>query len=77
VKVRAGASGAHALRQAIDAPDFDATAHLAKPHVNGARDRQWVLAAAWVLPKQWVAGSNPVSRSKEHHPGVFGLYRNY
>ena len=64
MRAQAGLGGAHELRQAIDATDFDATAHPTKPHVNGGRDRQVVWVAAWVLPKQWVAGSNPVSRSK-------------
>ena len=64
MKASMGTNSAHTRHQAIDATDFDATAHPTKPHVNGARDRQGVWADAWVLPKQWVAGSNPVSRSK-------------
>ena len=79
MRARAGLGGAHAMRQAIDATDFDATARSTKPHVNGARDRQVVWVAAWVLPKQWVAGSNPVSRSNGSRPSLepfFGILQS-
>ena len=63
MKASTGPSGARARRQAIDATDFDATARPTKPHVNRIRGKLTVWSVLALLPKQWVAGSNPVSRS--------------
>ena len=63
-----GPSDAHASRQAIDAANFDAKAGPAKPHVNHIRGKLVVLGMLVLLPKQWVAGSNPVSRSALQEP---------
>jgi hypothetical protein len=63
VEASTGTNSAYARRQAIDATDFDATTWTAKPHVNRIRDKLAVWDVLVLLPKQWVAGSNPVSRS--------------
>ena len=64
MKASMGTNSAHTRHQAIDATDFDATARTTKPHVNDIRGKRVVWGVLEVLPKQWVAGSNPVSRSK-------------
>jgi hypothetical protein len=71
VKASTGPGSAHARRQAIDATDatdFDATARTTKPHVNRIRGKLTVWGVLVLLPKQSVAGSNPVSRSNPQEP---------
>ena len=62
-RANAGPRDRRAGVQAIDATDFDAQARTAKPHVNRRRNEPTVWGVFLLLPKQWVAGSNPVSRS--------------